>query len=182
MFERLTPPARQTMLDAQAEAHGLHHDFLGTEHLLLALAAGTTGPAAQVLHAHGLTAIDLRARIPRMPNDGLDPQALATLGIALQQVRTAAEASFGPGALDTPTAARAPGSNLPLTKHTMIALQVSLSEAQDLHQNYVGTGHLLLALLCEGVDGAGTRLLHDSGLDLDALRAEVTRLITAEAA
>ena len=39
-------------------------------------------------------------RLEVLADDGLDPDALATLGIDLEQVRAATEARLGPGALD----------------------------------------------------------------------------------
>jgi hypothetical protein len=42
MFERFTPEARRIVTDGVEIAQHLHHDFLGTEHLLIALA--DTGP------------------------------------------------------------------------------------------------------------------------------------------
>ena len=40
MFERFTRALRDVVIRAQDEAAELGHDFLGTEHLLLGLAAG----------------------------------------------------------------------------------------------------------------------------------------------
>jgi ATP-dependent Clp protease ATP-binding subunit ClpC len=37
MFERFTERARQVVVLAQEEASVLHHDYIGTEHLLLGL-------------------------------------------------------------------------------------------------------------------------------------------------
>ena len=43
MFERFTERARRVIVVAQNEARGLDHDYLGTEHILLALMEEGTG-------------------------------------------------------------------------------------------------------------------------------------------
>jgi signal transduction histidine kinase len=54
MFERFTHDARLVVVSAQEEATRLHHGWIGTEHLLLAL-LGRNTPTAAVLARHGLT-------------------------------------------------------------------------------------------------------------------------------
>ncbi|HEX4428476.1 MAG TPA: Clp protease N-terminal domain-containing protein [Frankiaceae bacterium] len=179
MFERFTTPARESIRRAQDEARELRHPSIGTEHVLLGIAE-VDGPAAQVLLARGLTPQVLRQRLIVRVDDGLDPDALATVGIDLEQVRLATEAHLGPGALDKP---RPPvkGGHLPLTKGAKKALELSLREALHLKSGEIGTGHLLLGLLREG-EGLAVRLLVESRVDLDALRADVTALMQSRAA
>jgi ATP-dependent Clp protease ATP-binding subunit ClpA len=179
MFERFTQPARESVKRAQDEARELRHPSIGTEHLLLGI-ADVEGPAAQVLASRGLTAGVLRRRLLVLTEDGLDPDALATVGIDLEQVRQATEAHLGPGALDKQ---RPPvkGGHLPLTKRAKKALELSLREALHLKSGEIGTGHLLLGLLREG-EGLAVRLLAESRIDLDALRADVTQLMADRAA
>src|SRR5690349_15586072 len=101
MFERFTDSARQVVVEAQNEARALHHGWIGTEHLLLGLLADQTSPTAGVLRQHGLTRETVRSAVQAyVGSDGLDADALATLGIDLDTVRSTVEASFGPGALD----------------------------------------------------------------------------------
>ncbi len=179
MFERFTTEARESIRHAQQEARQLRHPSIGTEHVLLGIAA-VDGPAAQALAPHGLTADVLRRRLAVLTDDGLDPDALATVGIDLEQVRQATEAHLGPGALDK---RRPPvkSGHLPLTKRAKKALELSLREALHLKSGEIGTGHLLLGLLREG-EGLAVRLLVDSRIDLDALRADVTQLMADRAA
>jgi ATP-dependent Clp protease ATP-binding subunit ClpC len=54
MFERLTDRARRVIVLAQEEARGQDHDYVGTEHLLLALADEGQGVAALALEALGI--------------------------------------------------------------------------------------------------------------------------------
>ena len=49
MFARFTEPARQVVVLAQDEARALHHNYIGTEHLLLGLLREERGLAARVL-------------------------------------------------------------------------------------------------------------------------------------
>ncbi|HEX4018938.1 MAG TPA: Clp protease N-terminal domain-containing protein [Frankiaceae bacterium] len=179
MFERFTTPARESVQRAQEEARELRHPSLGTEHLLLGVAR-VDGPAAQALASHGLTASLLRSRVLVLTEDGLDPDALATVGIDLEQVRQATEAHLGPGALNKQRPPVKSG-HLPLTKHAKKALELSLREALHLKSGEIGTGHLLLGLLREG-EGLAVRVLAESRVDLDALRADVTALMADRAA
>lgn len=65
MFERFTEPARQVIVLGQAEARGLRHDWIGTEHLLLGLLGEKAGIAARALQAHDITADRVRAEVVR---------------------------------------------------------------------------------------------------------------------
>ena len=106
MFERFTDDARQVVVQAQAAARRLGHDFIGCEHLLLA-AASTGTPASLVLRDQGVSPERIEKEIlhilgPGRTTDllgGLDREALASIGIELDVVRTRLEAAFGPDAL-----------------------------------------------------------------------------------
>ncbi|MFD0823538.1 Clp protease N-terminal domain-containing protein, partial [Micromonospora zhanjiangensis] len=65
MLERFTSQARQVVMDARAERRRLRHDFIGTEHLLLALLDERVGAAGEILRGAGLTADGVRAEIER---------------------------------------------------------------------------------------------------------------------
>jgi ATP-dependent Clp protease ATP-binding subunit ClpA len=113
MFERFTDTARRVVVRAQTDARRLGHGYIGCEHLLLA-AAATGEPASTVLREHGVTPERIETEIRRTigrgqaagPGDGLDRQALASVGIDLDLVRARIEAVFGPGALTRPLPAR----------------------------------------------------------------------------
>ena len=49
MFERFTDRARRVVVLAQEEARLLNHNYIGTEHLLLAIIREGQGVAAQIL-------------------------------------------------------------------------------------------------------------------------------------
>ena len=106
MFERFTDTARQIVVQAQADARRLGHNYIGCEHLLMAVAA-TGEPASAVLRDQGVTPERVEAEILRTigrgqtadPLGGLDRQALAFIGIDVDVVRARIEAAFGPDAL-----------------------------------------------------------------------------------
>ncbi len=106
MIERFTDTARHVIVQAQEDARGLGHGYIGCEHLLLA-AAATDEPAATVLRDQGVTPERIKAEIlrtagpgqPAGPAGGLDAEALASIGIDLDVVRARIEAAFGPDAL-----------------------------------------------------------------------------------
>ncbi|WP_067476208.1 Clp protease N-terminal domain-containing protein [Actinomadura hibisca] len=184
MFERFTEQARAVVVDSQQEARDLGHRRIGTEHLLLALAGGD-GPGGQALRAQGLAAGELRARVARLDESGDDPldaEALRTLGIDLDAVREATESRFGEGALDSsPGRFRRGGRHVPFTAPAKKTLELSLQHAIRLKSKEIGDGHLLLGLLHDR-QFLSVRLLFELGVDADALRADVTRRITAAAA
>ena len=70
MFERYTEEARQAIVIAQEEARILRHNYIGTEHLLLALLREEHGGAAQALRSHGFTLDEMRARVTRIVGSG----------------------------------------------------------------------------------------------------------------
>ena len=112
MFERFTDTARHVIVQAQADARRLGHNYIGCEHLLLAAAAAGE-PAGAVLRDQGVTPERIEAAILRTvgrgqtadPLGGIDRQALAFIGIDLDVVRARIEAAFGPDALTRPVPA-----------------------------------------------------------------------------
>jgi hypothetical protein len=55
MFERFTDKSRQVVVDAQTHARTMNHNYIGTEHLLLALTGTGAGLAMQALGSFGIT-------------------------------------------------------------------------------------------------------------------------------
>jgi ATP-dependent Clp protease ATP-binding subunit ClpA len=108
MFERFTDAARHVVIQAQANARRLGHNYIGCEHLLLA-AVATDEPASVILRDHGVTPERIESEILHVigpgsaasadPLSGLDHEALAAIGIDLDVVRARIEAAFGPDAL-----------------------------------------------------------------------------------
>jgi ATP-dependent Clp protease ATP-binding subunit ClpC len=113
MFERFTERASRAVALAAQEARLLDHDYVGTEHILLALLHDDEGVAARALHAFGIT---------------------------LQRARGEVEQLVGRGRSTPP-------GDIPYTDRAKSVLGLSLREALHLGRDYIGTEHLLLALL-----------------------------------
>jgi ATP-dependent Clp protease ATP-binding subunit ClpC len=60
MFEKFSDRARRVIVLAQEEARRLHHDYIGTEHLLLGLIHEGRGVAAKALESLGISLEDVR--------------------------------------------------------------------------------------------------------------------------
>jgi ATP-dependent Clp protease ATP-binding subunit ClpA len=185
MFERFTMPARQTVVAAQEVAQELGHPCIGPEHVLYGLAAQEHSASSAALAEQGVTPDLLRRTLAGYLDDSdpLDSDALATLGIDLDAVRRATEASFGPGALDSTvpagkpkpeTTGRSITGHLPFTKDAKKVLELALREALKLGAKEINDGHVLLGLLRGGTGLAG-KILAQRGVDVERLRADVTR-------
>jgi ATP-dependent Clp protease ATP-binding subunit ClpA len=163
MFNRFTRAARAVAEQAQDEAAALGHDHIGTEHLLLAVAARGGLPASL-----GLEHAALQAAV-RDGSQRLDASALASIGIDLDAVRRSVEESFGPGALGGRRSRRGQGAFCPKAKK---ALDLALREALVLDDRHIGPEHILLGLTRDADNGAA-RALASCGTTPAALRAAV---------
>jgi ATP-dependent Clp protease ATP-binding subunit ClpA len=140
MFERFTKQARAVVVLAREEAAALGASAIGPEHLLLGLAGGESR-ASEVLASLGLGHDVLRGELVRS-GSGLDADALASIGIDLDEVRRRVEESFGPGALGGRRSGR-----LPFTSKSKKALELALREALALGDNEIGAEHVLLGVM-----------------------------------
>lgn len=174
MFERFTEAARQTVVLAQEEARQLHSGHIGTEHLLLGLVDQPGSASGAVLARHGLTRVAVVEAVRTFRSgEGLDAAALGTVGIDLDAVRDSVEATFGPGALDSPRRGRAVKGHIPFTPRAKKVLELSLREALALKSKSVADVHVALGLLREG-GGVAMKVLADRGVDVTDLRRELT--------
>jgi ATP-dependent Clp protease ATP-binding subunit ClpA len=170
MFERFTDDAKQAVTRAQEEAADLNHNYIGTEHLLLGLAAGEDS----ILAGFGVTREALVRQTLRIigPGRPADAAALASIGIDLEEVRRRVEEAFGPGALERTRAGRAFCAERPFTPRTKKALELAAKEARRLGDGYVGSEHLLLGLLAVG-EGLAVEFLELLGASPERIRAAV---------
>ncbi len=172
MFERFTDPARRVVVLAQEEARTRGDDRIGSEHLLLGVcrAIGTQGAA--LLAARGVTLREVEDDLhaPEVP----DRDALASVGIDLDEVRDRVEEAFGPGALENTRAAgmrrRRPWGHIPFDRGAKKVLELALREAIRRGDRTIGTEHVLLGMLHRDTGRAAT-VLHARGLALRDLRA-----------
>jgi hypothetical protein len=185
VFEKFAHDARLAVVRARDEAAAAGQRKTGCEHLVVGLLA-EPGPAAASLGAAGLDVTGLRARLPRTSlaqPDPLDAGALATLGIDLDAVRRAADAAFGPGALDRPVTGARPrrkGGPTGITPELKEAIGIGLSGAVRQRQRHISGGYLLVGIIDQGHNG-GLDLLAAAEVDPAALRADVLSRIAAAA-
>ena len=220
MFERFTESARQVVVQAQHHARRFHHNYIGPEHLLLGVVTSEDDPVSALLRDLGLTPERTEAEFSRLtrskpvgepgtkaplapadpppgPLAGLDADALAAIGIDLDEVRTRIEATFGPGALSraVPRDRRGhparrrflrrgrpgpgrPGPDgrsgaphrIPFTPRAKKVLELSLREAVGLGDNYIGMEHVALALIRLD-DGVVPQLLARLDVSPEVIRA-----------
>jgi ATP-dependent Clp protease ATP-binding subunit ClpA len=130
-----TDELRRTLFKAKKAATSLRHEYVGTEHLLLGMLAVPDATGNQVL---------------RMV--GVEPERVAEkLLQTVKPGRTAQPPFFGP--------------ELPYTSRAKKVLELAMSGAKRLNDNYVGSEHLLLGLLSEA-KGIAAQVLVDSGVSL----------------
>ena len=191
MFDRFTIEARQVVGGAQELARRLGHGWTGCEHLLSAVAGSTTSTGS-LLRDRGIgpQALEeaMAAVIGPAPGADEDKAVLATLGIDLDEVRHAAEATFGPGAMDVErtqgrrvvwhrarrkrAACTSVAGDRPLTPKAKRCLELALREALRLKHDHVGVEHIALALLARDDTAAWPILRH-----LGAVPGELRRAI-----
>jgi ATP-dependent Clp protease ATP-binding subunit ClpC len=145
VFERFTESARQVVVLAQDEARTLKHDYIGTEHLLLGLARQQESVAQQALASLGITLQEVRGEVVRIVGEGQRP-------------------AFG---------------QIPFTPKATKVLELSLREAVALEHNYIGPEHVLLGLIREE-EGVAARILNHAGAQPETIRHAVFRILGSE--
>jgi ATP-dependent Clp protease ATP-binding subunit ClpA len=192
MFERFGQRSRRAIVLAQFQARDLAHNYLGTEHLLLALLTEDLGIASRVLAQADLTPTSFKREVIAEIGRGSagledkDVEALAAIGIDYEEGRWWMEEIFGPfppshaseckrgtrlGLPFTPKSTHPlqEGVDLPLTPKSKRALQESLRQACALGHNYVAPEHLLLSLL-DDTESMAVKLIRRLGTRPDTLR------------
>jgi hypothetical protein len=102
--------------------------------------------------------------------DGLAGKALEATGVSKEAIAQAAAASM-------PSAQEAITSHVPFSGAVKRVNELTVREALRLGHNYVGTEHILLALL-EAGDEQGTLILNSLGVTKPAVEEEVKRILT----
>jgi ATP-dependent Clp protease ATP-binding subunit ClpC len=152
-----TPRAKKILELALREALQLHHNYIGTEHILLGVIREGDGVGAQVLKQHAADLTQIRMAVFDLLST---TPTEATRGRRWLRRRVASVA--GPGE------APEPGESAEM--RTTPAADTSLSEAARLAGSQpVGSHHLLLAALGDP-DTAAARALTALGVDLDQAR------------
>jgi len=101
--------------------------------------------------------------------EGVAVAALDGLGIRLDETRAKVTEIIGRGS-------EQPSGHIPFTPRAKKVLELSLREALELGNDYIGTEHILLGLIREG-QGVAAQVLVDLGASLDHTREKVLELI-----
>lgn len=144
MYERFTDRARKVMQLASKEAQRFNHQYLIPEHILLAL-------------------VKEASEVPPKGASGVAAQALKNLNIELDEIRFEIEKHVEAGMIR---------SKLSPSSGAKKIVEEAIKEGKSLANHYVGTEHLLLALLKEQ-DGLVAQVLKKVALQFDDLRKEV---------
>jgi len=100
---------------------------------------------------------------------GMGSKCLKSLGVTLKSARKEVEKYIGRGTGFV-------ASEIPFTPRAKRVLEMAVQEGKDLGQNYVGTEHILLALIGED-DRVAIRTIENMGLDLSEIRTVILSLI-----
>jgi len=104
-------------------------------------------------------------------NEGVAAQVLQKMNVSLERVRKEVETDAQP---------EGPATGEPkLTPKAKRALELAADEARRMHHNYIGTEHLLLALLREK-EGLAAAVLHRMDLNLEKVRMQVLEYLGPE--
>ena len=143
-----TPRAKKVLELALREALELHHNYIGTEHLLLGMVREADGVGAQILAAHASDLLSVRMAV-----------------LDLLSTVPASQRRRWPRRADAPAEPGAQGE-----QRTTPAAETTLDEAARLAGTEpVGSHHLLLASLADP-NTAAARALTALGVDLDQAR------------
>ncbi len=102
--------------------------------------------------------------------EGVAVEALKALGISLDTLRLEVEKTVGAGG---PT--KTEGA-LPLTPRLKKIIVLAATEARSMNYNFIGTEHLLLAILREG-GSAAARVLTNLKVDPEKLRSQIVQAL-----
>jgi ATP-dependent Clp protease ATP-binding subunit ClpC len=109
MFDRFTDDSKRTMNLARQEAHLFHHEYLGTEHILLGLLQQSDCTAVLVLKQLGIEPVHLRAEIEKLVEVGkpsgpivqipFTPRAKKVLELSMEEAQGLRHTCIGTGHL-----------------------------------------------------------------------------------
>ena len=159
IFNRFAREARRSVEAAQQEARMLGHDSLGDEDLLLGILRADEGIAAEALSSLGVTLEDARAE-----SEAMFSGALASIGISLEEIRREAGDAFDLRIPDKRRIPFAPGAKK--------VLEQAVATSVRLGDKYLGTEHILLAIL-ENDDGTAVRILARLGVAPEMLNDQL---------
>ncbi|HMQ60788.1 MAG TPA: ATP-dependent Clp protease ATP-binding subunit [Flavilitoribacter sp.] len=143
MDRQFSPKVKKVINRSKEEASRLGHDYIGTEHLLLALIAEKDNLAVRVLESLEVDAGELRQ----------------TLEDAVQRPATSVAPGFTLG-------------QYPLDRQAAKALKIIFLEAKSLKHEEINPEHLLLSIL-KDKDSKAAKILNQFDVDYDIFKAEL---------
>jgi len=175
MFERFSPPARAALESTTGYAVALGHNYIGTEHLLLALigaeARAGGGPLTERGVTHESAAREIQSLLASHLNDA---QALRAVGVDPQALQTGA-ARLGVGVSIRGLPDAQPDADVPAELSRLTArTRTVLAMAERASTDEITCNDLLAAMLDEDA-GLALIVLERLGVSLADLRAEVAR-------
>jgi ATP-dependent Clp protease ATP-binding subunit ClpA len=190
MFEQFTASVLDAVENAQVEARNLGHNYIGTEHILIALSARPDTTAGRALHECGIETVRLREGLTRKlagpPSD--DATLLRTLGIDLHAVRQTVERTLGPDAVQAARPARRRkwlrqrrGSchsillgEMGITPRLKRSFELAVKQAHAAGHVQADDGYLLLGLL-DDRKGLASELINEQIGDVALLEQNLRR-------
>jgi ATP-dependent Clp protease ATP-binding subunit ClpC len=106
-------------------------------------------------------------------NEGVAAQVLQKMGVSLERARAEIVA-------EVEQSGESSSGEPKLTPKAKRVLELAADEARRMRHNYIGTEHLLLALLREK-DGLAAKVLRKLGLNLDKVRTQVMEYLGPDA-
>ena len=104
--------------------------------------------------------------------DGAAAKVLTDMGMDLDKMRNYIVQLVGKGNYNF-------NEGFGYTPRTKRVMELSFYEARNLGHNYVGTEHLLLALVREG-EGVAARILKDANIDFEKIRGQIMQMVQEE--
>ena len=146
MFDRFTERARKVMSLARLEAQRFYHDYVGTEHILLALVKEGTGVASVVLKKMGVELKEIRHEIEKTVERGPEPvssnqqlpytpRAKRVLELALEEARNLGHHYIGTEHLLLGLLREQDG----IAAQVLINLGLKLDEVREEIHNFLGS-------------------------------------------
>ncbi|MBM3265385.1 MAG: ATP-dependent Clp protease ATP-binding subunit [candidate division Zixibacteria bacterium] len=139
---KFTERFKRVMQIAREEAARLQHDYIATEHLLLAFIRDGEGTAAAMLRNLGIDLEELRQSIEEAT---VSQSSALTIG------------------------------QVPYTPRAKQALEIAAHEASNLKSKYVGTEHLLLALVRDK-QGIASQILATYDVNYEKIKEEIQNI------
>jgi len=106
--------------------------------------------------------------------EGIAANVLRRLGIDFERIQKAIEETV------TPQSGPVSIGEIPFTPRAKKVLELSIDEARLHNHNYVGTEHLLLALIREN-EGVAARVLNELGADHERVKREIMKALGSSA-